>query len=114
MSNSKPATESSEPLETEQGSRTNESDSENNAGELTVDPTKEGEVLENGVIENDKKEAPTTAKPENKRKIPNKKGEEGEMEIKRGNLSSKVTADSMFYQPLSSIKITAFYTSVIM
>lgn len=36
------------------------------------------------------------------------------MEIKRGNLSSKVTADSMFYQPLSSIKITAFYTSVIM
>lgn len=73
MSNSKPATEPSEPLETEQGSRTNESDSENNAGELTVDPTKEGEVLENGVIENDKKEAPTTAKPENKRKYPSRK-----------------------------------------
>jgi len=63
FSNSKPAAEpSDEPLETV------EVDSGNNAGELTVDTTKEKEVLENGVIENGKKEAHTTAKREYKRK----------------------------------------------
>lgn len=62
FSNSKPAAEhSDEPLETVEG------DGGNNAVELTVDNTKE-EVLENGVIENGKKEAHTTAKEGYKRK----------------------------------------------
>jgi hypothetical protein len=84
ISSSKPAAEPSEPLETvEQGLRTNEGDSGNNVGELTVDTTKEEEVLENGVIKNDKKEARTTAKPGNKRKFPSRE----EKREKRKSLS---------------------------
>ncbi|XP_062170104.1 26S rRNA (cytosine-C(5))-methyltransferase NOP2B-like [Alnus glutinosa] len=84
ISNSKPAAEPSEPLETlEQGLRTNEGDSGNNVGELTVDTTKEEEVLENGVIKNDKNEAQTTAKRGNKRKFPSRE----EKREKRKSLS---------------------------